>query len=511
VFWVLLGVTTLSRLALAGQFGLSTDEAHYVLYARRLAAGYVDHPPLVGWLGALFGILGDGPFFVRLGPILCWAMSTVLLRGLAIALYRDERVALGAAVLMLCMPLSHLLAVGLLPDATLNLFWCGGLLAAWFAMREGRWRQWILVGVLFGGALLSKYHGALLPACVFCFIVASKDQRHWLRSPKPYVAFVVGLTIFLPNVIWNLEHDWISYAYQLGQGGGRSFKLKRLFEGIGGQLGGASPVILVLLVAAWVALLRRRPLSHPDRFVLCTSLPVFVLFWAAGLKSKLLPHWAFVGWWTGSLCLTVAVLRAVEAGGKRGLRWRRWTVAGGVIGVLMLAGLYVGVIFPVAGPLYRTARGLTLWLHDRFPRVKPLEPMRGVDPFHGWDVAARQVEGIRAAMPRPESTFVFGHRYYNVSPLGVHLDPSIPTTSLSRRVDQYRVWFDPKAHLGWDALYVESERFRKGVGRYRSLFDKVDPTPDEVCVFRGGHPARTLFVYRCFGYRGRREPGRVSE
>jgi 4-amino-4-deoxy-L-arabinose transferase-like glycosyltransferase len=506
-FWILLGVTTFARLVLAGQFGLSTDEAHYVLYARRFAWGYVDHPPLVGVLGAVFGVFGDGAFFVRLGPILCWGASNVLLRALAIALYRDERVAFGAAALMLCMPLSHLLALGLLPDATLNLFWCGGLLAAWFALREGKWRQWVLVGVLFGGALLSKYHGVLLPACVFCFVVSSRDHRHWLRSPRPYVAFLIGLTIFLPNVIWNLEHDWISYAYQLGQGGGSRFKLKRLFESVGGQLGGASPIILILLVAAWVAQLRRRPLAAPDRFVIATSLPVFVLFWAAGLKSKLLPHWAFVGWWTGALCLVVVVLRAVEAGGQRAARWRRWTVAGAIIGGLMVAGIYAGVIFRLAGPLYRAARDVSLWAHDRFPGVKPLKPLAGVDPFYGWDIAARRVEAIRAAMPRPEATFVFGHRYYNVSPLAVYLDPSIPTTSLSRRVDQYRVWFDPKRHVGWDALFVDSERFRKGGERYAILFRRVDLTPVEVQVLRGEHPARTLFVYRCFGYRGGYEPG----
>jgi len=509
-FWILLGVATLVRLALAGRFGLSTDEAHYVLYARHLAWGYVDHPPLVGFLGAVFGTLGDSAFFVRLGPILCWAASTILLRALALALYRDERLAFGAVVLMLCMPLSHLLAVGLLPDATLNLFWCGGLLAAWFAMREGRWRQWILVGVLFGGALLSKYHGVLLPACVFCFIVFSKDQRHWLASPKPYVAFAVGLAIFLPNLIWNLEHDWISYAYQLGQGGGRRFKLTRMFEGIGGQLGGASPILLVLLVSTWVALLKRRPLVPADRFVLCTSLPVFLLFWAAGLKSKLLPHWAFVGWWTGSLGVAVAVLRATGAGGRRAVRWRRWTVAGAVIGALMVAGIYVGVLLPVAGPLYRAARGISLRVHDRFPRVRPLEPLTGVDPFFGWDLAARRVEAIRAAMPRPESTFVCGHRYYDVSPLAVHLDPSIAATSLSRRMDQYRVWFDPERHLGWDALFVESERFRRGIDRYRSLFTRLDPTPVEVRVYRCDHPARTLFVYRCYGYRGGYEPSPAS-
>ena len=37
---------------MAGQFGLTVDEAHYVLYGKIIDFSYVDHPPLVGWVQA---------------------------------------------------------------------------------------------------------------------------------------------------------------------------------------------------------------------------------------------------------------------------------------------------------------------------------------------------------------------------------------------------------------------------------------------------------------------------
>ena len=60
---------TLVRLLVAGRFGYSTDEAHYALFARRPAWGYLEHPPMVAFLGAFTGLFGQSVFFARLGPI----------------------------------------------------------------------------------------------------------------------------------------------------------------------------------------------------------------------------------------------------------------------------------------------------------------------------------------------------------------------------------------------------------------------------------------------------------
>ena len=157
LFWIFLTSITIFRLFFADKFGLGVDESHYLLYSRHLAWGYFDHPPMVAFLAALTTSFGEGVFWVRLGPVVCAALSLIILRHLALDLYEDQRVAFWAAVLLQLMPYQHLLMVGLLPDATLNLFWCGTLLAVWHAAKTGKWSMWILTGLLFGGALLSKF------------------------------------------------------------------------------------------------------------------------------------------------------------------------------------------------------------------------------------------------------------------------------------------------------------------------------------------------------------------
>ena len=64
--WLIAAFTAV-RLAVAPTFGLGTDEAHYVLYAKFLDLSYFDHPPLVGWTHALFYYtLGTNEFLARL-------------------------------------------------------------------------------------------------------------------------------------------------------------------------------------------------------------------------------------------------------------------------------------------------------------------------------------------------------------------------------------------------------------------------------------------------------------
>jgi 4-amino-4-deoxy-L-arabinose transferase-like glycosyltransferase len=509
LFWIVILAATGLRLATAGRVGLSTDEAHYVMYARHLAWGYFDHPPMVAFLGALTTAAGDSWLLMRLGPILSWLAACVLLRWLALELYRSERVVLLSALLMLSIPLCHLLAVALLPDATLNVFWCAALLASWRATHGAGWSAWLLAGACFGGALLSKYHGVLLPLCLLCYLLSSREQRAWLARPQPWVAVALGLIVFLPNVLWNAQNDWISYAFQLRQGAGGGFEPVRLLENVAGQLGAASPILLGLLVAGWLALLRRRPVSDADRFALATSLPVFAFFCAVGFSGKLLPHWTAVGWWTGSLVVVRAGLAALEAGGARARRWRRWAVAGTALAWLMIVAIYAGVARPLVGQIWQTARPALRALAERVPALEPPPPFGPrldlTNDLYGWETAARRIEEIRSSMPRPERTFVFTHRFFTTSSLAVYLAPDTVATSLYHKPSQYRLWFDAPEHAGWDALFVDENRFWKGPERYRRLFDDVDLDPVVIEIERDGWPAHDVHVYRYYGFKGEYE------
>jgi hypothetical protein len=510
LFWIFLAIITALRLLLAGRFGLGVDESHYLLYSRHLAWGYFDHPPMVAFLAALTSSFGDSVFWVRLGPIICSAVSLVLLRYLALVLYRDERVGFGAAVGLHLMPYQHLLLVGLLPDATLNVFWCGTLLALWQAMKSERWPMWLLTGVLFGGALLSKYHAVLLAICILGYFITSADHRFWLKKAQPYVAVLIGLIVFLPNIAWNARHNWVSYSYQLGQGSGDGLDPGKFLTAVGGQFGAWSPIMFGLLIAVFVALVRQRTISPADRYAVWTSIPIFVFFCLAGLTSRILPHWTSVGWWTGSLTVTAVVLQKITGQTPDAKRWGRWSAAAAVTGLVMTALLYGALLLPIVRPVYDWAREVSVSLNQKFPALKPLEPFEtGFDisnELFGWPDIARQVEAVRAQMPNPAATFVFGHRFHSTSQLAVYLKPGTVATTLHHRYSQYRLWFAAEDHVGWDALFiVDQKRHRKRAERYRPLFNRMDPQPLEIRILRNGRLAQHIKIYKFFGFKGNYE------
>jgi hypothetical protein len=511
-FWIFVFAVTLFRTWIAGSFGLGSDESHYVMFSRHLAWGYFDHPPMVAFLAALTRLGGEELLFFRLGPILCAAVSLVLLRYLALALYRDESVALGSAILLFFMPYQHLLTTALLPDATLNLFWCGTLLAVWHAMRTGNWSAWILAGVSFGGALLSKYHAVLMPVCLFGYVASSPAQRPWLKKPQPYVAASIGLLVFLPNILWNARHEWVSYAFQLARGGGGHFSMGKLLGVLGGQMAAWSPLIFGLLIAAFISLLRKDARSEADRFVLWTSLPVFLFFCGIGALGDMLPHWASVGWWTGSLALVSVIRHKVSGGGDQtAVRWRRWCVAAAATGAAMTLFMYLALFFPIVEPIYDQARNLSLKLNQKYPAVAPLKPFKPTfdisNTLFGWEEIAERVEALRAQMPHPEKTFIFCHRFLMTSRLAVYLDPGTDATALRAKFNQYHLWFSPEARTGWDSLFVVDDRARERSHRYLPLFRDMDPEPIPIRVFRKGRLAHELTVYRYFGFKGRFEGG----
>jgi len=519
LFFLLLAATTLLRVLAAGAVGYTTDEAHYVLYGRHLAWGYVDHSPLVGLLARAGSLLGGGPLHARLPAILCWPLAFLLLRRLCRELFGRTDYAFFALVASLFVPLAHVLAVSLLPDAPLNVLWVATLLFVWRGLgasppdSTGAWSSWAAAGLCLGGALLAKYHAVLLVACVGLHLVLCREHRGWLRRPQPWGALALGLAVFVPNVVWNARHDWVSYAFQLGRGAA-GVDLGDLGKNLGGQLAGLSPGVFALLCFAWWRLARpggrgggRRGRSAAETFVLVTSAPVFLFFLAVGLTGELLVHWAGVGLWTGSLAAAHVVTRLLERTADVARVRRRLAAAAALGGALVLLG-YAGIAWPLVEPLHRWARGVGRGVHARFPGVPepaPFEP--GFDPTNelfGWDEIAAAVLAERARMPDPEHTFVFTHRFFTASSLAVHLPPELPVTTLSKRMDQYHLWFDAGAHVGWDAIFVDEDRFRRGPGRYAELFRATEPAA-AFSVRARGTLARSVELHRFQGFRGARQ------
>jgi hypothetical protein len=298
-------------------------------------------------------------------------------------------------------------------------------------------------------------------------------------------------------------------VFQLQHGGGGEFEFEKIFQVLGGQLGVWSPLIFILLIVISISLIRKNPKEEADRFVLWTSLPVFIFFCGNGLFGDFLPHWPAAGWWTGTIAVAAALIHKTNPREKNARRWQRWTASAGVIGLVLSITLYAGLLFPVVAPLYTHAQKLSEKLHQSFAFIQPLEPFKPkydvTNDLFGWNDIAAKVEKIKASMPNPDQTFVFSHRFFTASQVSVFLDPQTVSTTLRNKMDQYHLWFDPEKYLGWDALFVDEGRYGDRPLRYRPLFEKVNPQGIKFEVYRQGYLAHRMTIYKYFGFKGQFE------
>ena len=205
------------RLAAGALAPLSEDEAYYRLWSLQPALGYFDHPPMIAWwIWAGRQMVGVSALGVRLAPIVAASLTTLLTFDLARTLGFSERIAARAGVWLnatVLMGLGGQLAV---PDQPNALFWTATLCCVVRAV-DGRPAWWLAAGATAGLACLSKYSAFFIAPGVLLWLALTPDGRRTLRTPWPWLAAVIALAIFAPNLAWNAAHGWMTFAKQFGR------------------------------------------------------------------------------------------------------------------------------------------------------------------------------------------------------------------------------------------------------------------------------------------------------
>lgn len=189
-------------------YGYFVDELYYLACSRHLDWGYVDQPPLIAlltWIAR--SLLGDPLPAIRLLPALAGACE-VAFAGLIARELGSKRFAQGlAALATLVAPgilaVDHLLSM----NAFEPLFWMG---CAWLLirmMKTGNHKLWIWFGILAGFGLENKYSMLIFGAGLVFGLVLT-PQRRTLAGPWVWIGGAIALLLFLPNLLWNIQHHF---------------------------------------------------------------------------------------------------------------------------------------------------------------------------------------------------------------------------------------------------------------------------------------------------------------
>ncbi len=288
---VLIGVLTALRVATAIHLPLSFDEAYFWLWSKHLAISYYDHPPLIALairLGTL--IFGDTEFGVRavsLGASI--AASWAVWRAGAILSGEETGAAACTAFNLTLMIASQSMAA--IPDSLMLAASAFLLLSIARLDATGNGRWWIAAGAALGAAFLTKYTAFFLAGGVALWLVASADARRWLRTPWPYAAAAIAIACFIPNLVWNATHDWVSFKFQFGRVVSGGLTARYLVEFIAGQIALASPFILLLAIIALTRDIRSWLQSKPLSISAAIVLPALAYFTLHATHDRVQGNW----------------------------------------------------------------------------------------------------------------------------------------------------------------------------------------------------------------------------
>ena len=200
------------HLVTANIWGYHRDEFYYLACGRRLASGYVDHPPATPLLYRLADVtVGPSRFGLRIVPALIHAGVVVLAALLARELGGGSRAQVLAAIATAIAPL--LLTTGhFLGTVTLEIA-AGMALALLLArlVNGGDPRWWLLVGTVCGIGLLNKWTFAF--AIVGLGAGLLLDHRSVLATPWIGAAALVTAVLIAPNVWWQAHHAWVQLEF----------------------------------------------------------------------------------------------------------------------------------------------------------------------------------------------------------------------------------------------------------------------------------------------------------
>jgi 4-amino-4-deoxy-L-arabinose transferase-like glycosyltransferase len=391
-----LAALTLIRLFVAAVVPLAPDETYYWVWSRALAAGYLDHPPMVAlWIRTGTVLAGADAIGVRLLGPFASAVGSLLVYDTAELLFPGRSAGLIAAALLNATLVLGVGAVIMTPDTPLLLFWTATMWAGARLASGGSPAWWLAAGLFSGLAMASKYTGAFLPIGLGLFAATAIPRA--LRRPEPWVGGLIAGVLLLPVVLWNAQHDWAGFLRQ----GGRvaDWRPERaaqfLAELIGWQIGLATPGVFVLLTAGIVTAIRKTVRVRDPAWTLLAALsaPPILVFVQHAVGDRVEGNWPAIAY-------PAAV---VATAGLTTPKWRSWTWPTCVLGYSIAFALYAHVMtgWPaVSGERDPAAKQLYAWgdlaaradsarqsAHADFIAAEPY----GVAAELGWTLPAGEI------------------------------------------------------------------------------------------------------------------------
>jgi hypothetical protein len=388
---LLAGVKLLIHLLLSGRYGYFRDELYFLACGRHLDWGYVDHAPMIGLMARLALRLGGSLHVLRAFPAVAGALLIVLTMLIAWRLGGGRFAQTLAGLAVLITPIYLAIDSIFTMNAFEPLFWMG---CVYFLIRIIQTEEsyfWIGFGVLAGLGLMNKHSTAFFGAAVVIGLLLTRQRKEFAK-PWIWIAGGIALLIFLPNVLWQIHHNFPTLEdLRTVQASGKNLLLPPL-KFIVQQILDTHPVVFPLWLAGLWSFLAGRNSKY--RALGWTFLAFFLMM--MGLHGKdyyVVPIYPML--FASGAVAAQSVLDRWRI--TQGARWPKRAL----VWVMVVAGVFLA---PLVLPLLSPEHYLTYLHATRIPMGKreiydtaPL-PQIFSDQF-GWPELVQQVAQIYHSLP----------------------------------------------------------------------------------------------------------------
>ncbi len=389
-FYIILAALAVFNLWHGHAMGLCHDEAYYWVYSRFLAWGYFDHPPVVAAAIALGHSLLAGELGVRLVFIAMQLGAIALVWGMT-----NGKDALLFWAIVLSLPLLQVGGMLALPDMPLIFFATLFLVALRRYLRDDGLIPVLALALSAVLMLYSKYHGIL----VIVFTLAAVPGL--IRRKSFWAGAVLTGLLFLPHLVWQAQHDFVSVRFQLSRAPDW-LNTSLILEYLVGQVGSAG--LFSGLILLYVLILKFRSANAFERVLKFNSVGILAFFLAMSLKGKVEANWTQVAF----------VPLAIIGHGylQRTRRLRKWTMWLALIPIAAIIAVKLIFVFP----------------------PDDSRSLRRAYEFHDWEKITLTIKRYAGDMPVVASTYPYA------ASISFYSGQVVPALNLHSRDNQFTLW-----------------------------------------------------------------------
>ena len=383
-------------------YGYFRDELYYLACGEHPSWGYVDQPPLIGWVTWLLQhSIGTSIWALRLLPALAGTGSIYLagllareLGGRRWAMFLGSFTTLMAPILL---ALSHLYTM----NAFDPLLWTGLAYLVVRITKTGNQKLWLAFFLLFGLTTLNKY-GIVFWLSGLLVGILLTPLRDSLHARWFWLGALAGFIVVLPNLVWQWRHHFpfLELMHNIRRNG-RDIALPPLafLKAQAEMLGYIAPLLVIFALLfffskrgrnfrvigwAYVVFLAEMMLLHGKMYYLA---PVYPMMFAAG------------------------AVWLEQAAQSRTWAWTKYAVA---IAIAAVSGIYAPTILPILSVphflAYEHKMGITQQKFENQP--EGALPQIYADMF-GWEEIAQRVAAYYHTLSPEEQkkTAIFANNY----------------------------------------------------------------------------------------------------